>query len=283
MRGPGRAARSVLAVCGATLALAAAPAAAAPAGSPSRDVQLVYCLSDAHRVDLVAAAVRLGLLTADSGADSVRTVGARRRMPPLRWAEVREEDFARACSALMAATSGAPAAATPGAAEEDWFPTFLKGLPPLVVGVLLTLGGQIFERTSSEQRDMKRQLRSEESAFRTAVREYLADYEDDAGADHTAVRTSREALTVTLGRLPGPKARQRAALRAAEGIPLADPLPRVRDGAPLGMDARGHLTRAARAELDGALRAVVALDRGRVHWGWRTVREWFPRRSGAAV
>ncbi|WP_416983337.1 hypothetical protein [Streptomyces sp. T028] len=283
-RGPSRSARGVLAVCGAALALvAASPTVAAAAGSPSRDVQLVYCLSDAHRVDLVAAAVRLGLLTAESTTESVRSVGTPRQISSQRWADVHQKDFARACSALMAATAGTPVTAAPSPAEEDWFLTFVKGLPPLLVGVLLTLGGQLFERTSSERRELKKQLQSEESAFRWAVGAYLEAYEDDAGADHTAVRGCREGLIAALGRLPGSPARRRAARLVAADIPLGEPLPRVRDGAPLGKDARSDLARAERTSLNRALASLSGLDHGRVYWGWRSVRQWLPRRPGAAV
>ncbi|MER5755464.1 hypothetical protein [Streptomyces sp. NPDC002088] len=279
-----------MAVCGAALLLAAAaaPATAAPAVSGERDVQLVYCLDVPHRDDLVAAAVALGLLVPGgaAGQDSVRPVGSGGHMTLQRWAEQREEDFSRACSALMAAAADSREPAAQGSGGEDgWFVTFLKGLPVLAAGALLTLGGQLSERVSSERRQSHQRLRTDEAAFRGAARAYLAAYEGDADADHAAVRSAREALAGTLFQVPGPAARRRAAGLAVEGLPLAGPLPSSRDGSVLGTEDRAREARAAGDSVDRVLRSVSGLDRGVAHWGWRTVREWRVRRSepGAAV
>ncbi|MFF4833632.1 hypothetical protein [Streptomyces sp. NPDC001315] len=282
------------AVCGAALLLAAAtaPASAAPwsataAASGERDVQLVYCLAAAHRDDLVAAAVALGLLVPGgaAGQDSVRPVGSGGRMTLQRWAERREKDFSRACSALMAAGADSREPAAQGSDGDGWFVTFLKGLPVLAVGALLTLGGQLSERVSSERRQLRQRLRTDEAAFRGAARAYLAAYEDDADADHAAVRSAREALAGTLFQVPGPAARRRAAGLAVEGLPLAEPLPSSREGLVLGTEDRAREARAAGDAVDRVPRSVSGLDRGVAHWGWRTVREWRVRRlePGAAV
>ncbi|MFD7874226.1 hypothetical protein ACFV5G_08910 [Streptomyces sp. NPDC059766] len=312
------------AVCGTALLLAAgaAPASAAPSASDERDVQLVYCLSDAHRDDLVAAAVALGLLVPGStaGQDSVQpvrpvgsagpssatgaagpstspgapgptasasAVGSGGRMTLRQWAGRRTDDFTRACSALMAAAaadSGGPAAQGSGA-EDGWFETFLKGLPALAAGALLTLGGQLSERVSSERRLSRQRLRTDEAAFRGAARTYLAAYESDPEADHTAVRSTREAQAGTLFQIPGPAARRRAAALAVERLPLAGPLPASREGVVLGSEGRAREAREAGEAVDLVLRTVSDLDRGAAHWALRTVLEWRSGRTapGAAV
>ncbi|MFG2951559.1 hypothetical protein [Streptomyces adustus] len=313
------------AVCGTALLLAAgaAPASAAPSASDERDVQLVYCLSDAHRDDLVTAAVALGLLApgGTAGQDSVQpvrpagsagpsgaassvgpsgaaspvgpspsasagAVGSGGRMTLRQWAGRRTDDFTRACSALMAAEadSGGPAAQGSGA-EDGWFETFLKGLPALAAGALLTLGGQFSERVSSERRLSRQRLRTDEAAFRGAARTYLTAYESDPEADHAAVLSTREALAGTLFRISGPAARRRAAALAVERLPLAGPLPASREGVVLGSEGRAREAREAGEAVDLVLRTVSALDRGVAHWALRTVVEWRAGRTapGAAV
>ncbi|MGX1545045.1 hypothetical protein [Streptomyces adustus] len=302
------------AVCGTALLLAAgaAPASAAPSASDERDVQLVYCLADAHRDDLVAAAVALGLLVPGStaGQDSVQpvrpagsvgpsgaagsvgpsasaaAVGSGGRMTLRQWAGRRTDDFTRACAALMAAEadSGGPAAQGSGA-EDGWFETFLKGLPALAAGALLTLGGQFSERVSSERRLSRQRLRTDEAAFRGAARTYLTAYESDPEADHAVVLSTREALAATLFRIPGPAARRRAAALAVERLPLAGPLPASREGVVLGSEGRAREAREAGEAVDLVLRTVSDLDRGVAHWALRTVVEWRAGRTapGAAV
>ncbi len=282
--------RSAHAVTGTTLlllAVGAAPAFAAPAASDERDVQLVYCLDRDHRPDLVDAAVRLRVLRPDSvaGLDRVRPSGAGGRMTLERWAERREKDFERACSALMAAASEAPVAAAKDSGEESWIATFLKGLPLLAAGALLTLGGQFSERHSAERRLFKQQLSADESAYRTAVGEYLAGYEHDPRTDHSAVRTTREALAGTLSRVPGPSTRRAAARLAADGLPLAQPLPDARDGYLLDTDARADDAERERASVERHLRSISDLNRTLLHWSWLTLRTRIARRTapGAAV
>ncbi|WP_369245432.1 hypothetical protein [Streptomyces sp. R41] len=267
------------------LGVTAAPAFAAPGASEERDAQLVYCLDTSHRGDLVAAAVRLGLLKADAAAqDTVRPTGSGGRMTLEKWAERRQDDFGRACSALMAAESDSPGAAAKDTAEDDWFVTLLKSLPLLAAGALITLGGQLSERVSAERRQIKQQLDSGEAAFRTAVREYLAAYERDAHADHTAVLTARDALTGTLAQVAGPGARRSAARRLADELPLARPLPDARDGAFLGTHARAQEAQGVRQTVDGRLRIVPDLNGRALYWRWRTLREHpAPATPGAAA
>lgn len=286
-RSPVRGAHGLTAACGAVLLLAAAaPVSAAPSASGERDVRLVYCLAPAHRADLVTAAVALGLLTPDgtAGQDSVRPVGSAGRLTLQQWAGRREEDFSRACTALMSAAADPRAAAAQGSGGEDgWFVTFLKGLPVLAVGALLTLGGQFSERVSSERRQSRQRLRTDEAAFRGAARAYLTAYEGDAEADHTAVRSARETLAGTLFQVSGPEARRRAAVQAAEGLPLAEPLPSSRAGTVLGTDGRAAESRTAGDAVNRVLRAVSDLDRGVAHWVRRTVREWRVGRAGSGA
>lgn len=277
---------ALLTACSAVLLLPASPASATAPAAGEDDIRLVYCLDSAHRDDLVAAARRLGLLRAGGGpgTDSVRPKRSRTPMTVERWAERHEKDFARACSALMAADSGTPSAAGQDKGGDGWLLTFVRGLPLLLAGALLTVGGQMHERVSSERRQSRTQLIADEAAFRTSARTYLAAYEQDPHADHMAVRTARQALAGTLFRAPGPAARRRAARRVAEQLPLAEPLPASQGGRVLGTDARAGEARRAAEAVDGLLGAVAELDRSLVHWSLLTVRERNGRRTrGAAV
>ncbi|MFF7978653.1 hypothetical protein ACFZDK_05920 [Streptomyces sp. NPDC007901] len=279
---PGLSAVALTAVCacGAALLLsAAAPAWAGPAGSKERDVQLVYCLDPARLDSLVAAAVRLRLLRADSttGPAGVRPVGSAERLTAQEWADRHEADFSRACSALMAATSGSPATAAGkdgGGGGGGWLTALWQGVLLSAAGALLTLLGQTSERVSAERRELRRRLAAEEAAFRSTARTYLTDYESDPrGADHPAVRAAREALAATLLRVPGPEVRRRAARRLAEGLPLPRPLPAVRNGTVLGADARTGEARGPGEALDTLPGAVSDLDRPPGYWSLRAVRE----------
>ncbi|MFG2935883.1 hypothetical protein [Streptomyces sp. NPDC048282] len=267
---------TVVCACGAAVLLsAAAPAWAGPAGSKERDVQLVYCLDPARLDSLVAAAVRLRLLRADSttGPAGVRPVGSAGRLTAQQWADRHETDFARACSALMAASSDSPATAA-GTDGGGGLSALWQGVLLSAAGALLTLLGQTSERVSAERRELRRRLVAEEAAFRSAARTYLTDYESDPrGAGHPAVRAAREALAATLLRVPGPEVRRRAARRLAEGLPLPRPLPAVRNGTVLGADARTGEARAPGEALDALPGAVSDLDRPPGYWSLRAVRE----------
>ncbi|MFF8277233.1 hypothetical protein ACF05T_14160 [Streptomyces lateritius] len=276
-RAPGRSAAAAVvpraAAAAIALLAAAAPAFAAPPGSKERDVQLVYCLDSAHRGDLVTAAVRLGLLRPDvSTPKSVMpTAPPVGRMSPEAWAVRHEGDFSRACSALMAAGADAPGA--PAEKKEDgWFEAFLTSLPLLAVGALLTLGGQMSERLSTERRLLKQQLDAGATAFRTAARAYLTAYEADPQADHTAVVSAREALLGALAQVAGPGARRERAQALADGLPLAQPLPGARAGTLLGTAARARDAQEVRGSVERELRAVAELNGRALHWRWRTAR-----------
>ncbi|MDX3749384.1 hypothetical protein [Streptomyces sp. AK08-02] len=248
------------------LATGSAPAFASAAGgadSPERDAQLVYCLDPVHRADLLTAAVRLGLLKADVGVS------------PERWAKVHEEDFGRACTALMAAESDSPASASReggGGGEDGWFVALLKQLPLLLAGALLTLGGQSYERGQSERRALRQELGAAESAYRAAVREYLADYRQDERADHTAVRATRDALALVLSRVPEPPARRAAAERLADGLPLAEPLPRTAGRYLPDSQTRTRTADREQQSVNGWLRSLAELNRASLYWSWRTAR-----------
>ncbi|WP_329277365.1 hypothetical protein [Streptomyces sp. NBC_01451] len=246
------------------LAAGAAPAFGASAGgadSPERDARLVYCLDPVHRTDLLTAAVRLGLLKADA------------EVSPERWAKDHDDDFGRACAALMAAESDSPAAAAQsgGADGDGWLMTLVKQLPLLLAGALLTLGGQSYERVSSQRRSLRQELGTAESAYRAAVREYTTEHARETPADHPPVRAARDALFVALSRVPGPAARRAAAEELADGLPLAEPLPRT--GAYL-FDRETRVRDAAEehASAQRCLRSLSELNRGSLYWGWRTLR-----------
>lgn len=252
------------------LAAGAVPAFAASAGdanSPERDAQLVYCLAPTHRTDLLTAAVRLGLLK--DGA----------KVTPEQWAKDHDDEFGRACAALMAAESDSPgtAARAEEAAGDGWLLTALKQLPLLLLGALLALVGQSYERGSAERRSLRLELRTTENAYRDAVREYLDTYGVSYDrADHSAVRSAREALTVALSRVPGPAARLAAAEGIADGLPLAEPLPRNSGIYLLDDETRTRIANEEHASVASCLRSLPELNRAFPYWSWRT------RRSGSA-
>ncbi|MFJ3928348.1 hypothetical protein [Streptomyces sp. NPDC090022] len=255
-------------------------------GSKERDVQLVYCLDTAHRADLVAAGLRLGLLEPDTStaASVTPTADGAAAMTPETWADRHRDDFGRACAALMGAAADSPGAGGEAKKDDGWLTTFLAALPALVLGALLTLGGQASERLSTERRRIGQQLDASTAAYRAAAREYLRAYEDDAQADHTAVVTAREALDSALAQVDAPGARRSRARFLAETLPLAGPLPEFVDGERLGTDARGQQARDTRRSVDEALGGVSDLNRRALQWRWRTVRERLSRTDrGAAV
>ena len=225
-----------------------------------------------HRTDLLTAAVRLGLLKADD------------RVTPEQWAKGHDDDFGRACAALMAAESDSPATAVRAeeTGEDGWFMALVKQLPLLLAGALLTLGGQSFERRRSEQRSLQQELRTTESAYRTAVREYLAEYgQPERQPDHSAVRATREALAAALSRVPGPPARQAAAERLIDTLPLADPLPRLSRGYLVDSEDRTRGVNEQHGSVERCLRALPELNRSSSYWSWRRLRTRSAR-SGAA-
>ncbi|UIX34839.1 hypothetical protein [Streptomyces sp. GQFP] len=266
---PGRRRQVVTGAALLLLAAGAGPAFAVSAGdanSPERDAQLVYCLAPAHRTDLRTAAVRLGLLKADAD------------VTPEQWAKDHGDDFGRACAALMAAESDSPgtAAQAKEADKDGWLMTALKQLPLLLLGALLTLGGQSYERGSAERRSLRLELRTTENAYRDAVREYLDTYGVSyARADHSPVRSAREALTAALSRVPGPAARLAAAERIADGLPLAEPLPRSGDYL-LDSETRTRIANEEHTAVASCLRSLPELNRSFPYWSWRT------RRPGSA-
>ncbi|WP_327694649.1 hypothetical protein [Streptomyces sp. NBC_00459] len=255
------------------LATGAAPAFAASAGgadSPERDAQLVYCLDPVHRTDLLTAAVRLGLLKADD------------RVTPEQWSRDHDDDFGRTCAALMAADADSPgtAAQGEGADEDGWLMALLKQLPLLLVGALLTLGGQSFERGRSQQHALQQELATTESAYRVAAREYLAEYGLRERPDHSAVRATREALAAALSRVPGPPARRAAAERLADALPLADPLPWTSGEYLTDSEDRVRGANEEHALVERCLRALPELNRSSSYWSWYRARSRSAR-SGA--
>ncbi|MBO1330017.1 hypothetical protein [Streptomyces sp. VRA16 Mangrove soil] len=275
--GPGR---LILPLAAALIVLTAAgPALAAPAASKERDTQLVYCLGDAHRGALVDAAVRLGLVRPVPGAKDRVVVPGKGGGPMTadRWARREQDDFGRACDALMAAGSDRPGATS--GEDSGWLTTFVDSLPLLVAGAVLTLGGQYSERVNAERRRRRQQLEETSQAFRTAARQYLRAYEEQPTADHRTVVPAREALHGALAQITAGGARGRAARRAADDLPLPGQLPAAADGELYGTDERRHVAQTVRTAVDHQVRAVADLNRWAGYWWWRRLRE---RRDGGA-
>lgn len=256
-----------------------APTAATAADSgKERDVRLVYCLDTSHRAGLASAGVRLGLLKPGATADgAVRPTGGRAVAPMTltAWAERREDDFGRACDALMAAGSESPGSAVPK--DEDGWPAALltqwAQLPLVVLGALLTLLVQFWDRTLGERRQFKKQLETCRQTFRSAARLYLAAYERDPKADHGELLPAREALSGAFAEVEGAGAKGRAARRLADGLPLSQRLPENSEGVPLTPDGRKHEADRIRQLMDRQLLQAADLSRTFPYWWWRALRD----------
>lgn len=261
----------------------AAATAAADDGGKERDVRLVYCLDDSHRAGLASAAVRLGLLKPGATADGAvePTGGPAAPMTLTAWAERRDDDFGRACDALMAAGSESPGSAPED--EDGWLASLLTQwaqLPLVVLGALLTLLVQFWDRSLGERRSFKKRLETSRQTFRSAARLYLAAYERDPKADHAELLAAREALTGAFAEVEGTGARGRAARRLADGLPLSQRLPENGEGVPLGSDGRKHEADRVRQLMDRQLPQASDLSRTFVYWWWRALRD---RPTGSGV
>ncbi|MFI6370674.1 hypothetical protein [Streptomyces sp. NPDC050546] len=258
-----------------TLALLPATAGQAAADTGRSDVRLVYCLADEHRGELGDAAVRLGVVRRApgpaGGTDAVRVPGREGGVMSLdAWAGKRTDDFERVCDAVMAA-AGDP----PGASADKGgggLGGFTDGALLLVTGAVLTVLGQKTERISAERRTHGRQLTAAVLEFRRIAWLYLAEYEQVAETDHAEVARARATLTGLLALVPGPAARRAAARALAGSLPLADGLPRIRDGRLLQPQDRKNEADTVRTTLDRQTREVGELLRPAPVWWLRGSR-----------
>ncbi|MFF7334395.1 hypothetical protein ACIQU5_27560 [Streptomyces sp. NPDC090306] len=229
----------------------------ASADDGEQDVRLVYCLGDGHRAGLAEAAVRLGLVVRGAAADTVVPPGGGGSPVSLEsWERRRPDDFARACDALMTAEGDSPGKSSGG----GWGGTvlaFVQSVCLLAVGAAISLTSQ----STSERRHRERQLTTDLREFRRIACLYLTAYEADPTTAHDEVRRARETLGGTLALVPGRGARRRSAQLLAETLPLADRLPRSRDGADLGPQERRAESARVRAVLDRQTREIGALTR----------------------
>lgn len=133
--------RVVLALSGAAVVVCLPVAALADSGTHAlRDAQRVYCLSPAHRDELVEAAVTLGLarrtaspgrpdgLAPPAGPDTTSRT-------PEEWRHARPADFDRACAALVA--SAGITVTEPGGSGSRGVSGTLTALIPVVAGAVL--------------------------------------------------------------------------------------------------------------------------------------------------
>ncbi|MGW0861525.1 hypothetical protein [Streptomyces koelreuteriae] len=258
-----------------TLPLLPATAGQAAADTGRSDVRLVYCLADEHRGDLRDAAVRLGVVGRVpgpvGGTDAVRVPGGKGGVMSLDdWADKRQGDFARVCDAVMAA-AGEPAGASADQGGGG-LGGFADGALLLATGAVLTVLGQKTERISAERRTHGRQLSAAVLEFRRIAWLYLAEYEQVAETDHAEVSRAREALSGLLALVPGPAPRRAAARLLADSLPLADRLPRSRDGELLRPNDRKNEADAVRTILDRQTREVGDLLRPAPVWWLRGSR-----------
>ncbi|MFC9683633.1 hypothetical protein [Streptomyces sp. NPDC056948] len=247
-----------------TLPLLTATAGQAAADTGRSDVRLVYCLADEHRGELGDAAVRLGVARPApgpvGGADAVRVPGRKGGVMPLDdWADKHPGDFERVCDAVMAAAGEAPGASADQGG--GGLGGFADGALLLATGAVLTVLGQKTERISAERRTHGRQLTAAVLEFRRIAWLYLAEYEQVAETDHAEVARARTTLTGLLALVPGPAARRAAARLLADSLPLADRLPRSREGQLLQPHDRKSEADAVRTTLDRQTREVGDLLR----------------------
>lgn len=248
---------ATVAVSLAALALLPPFAGRASAADGDQDVRLVYCLGAEHRAGLAEAAVQLGLVVSGGSADTVVPPGRAGSPVSLQsWARRHPDDFARACDALMTAEGDSHDTASGGGWSGSVL-AFVQSVLLLAAGAAISLFGQ----STSERRHRDRQLTTDLREFRRIAWLYLTAYEADPTTGHDEVRRARETLGGTLALVPGRGARHRSAQLLAESLPLADRLPRSRDGAELGPGERRAESARVRTVLDRQTREIGALIR----------------------
>ncbi len=264
---------------------AAGPAAhASPAAGPataSDDVYTVFCLAPDNRAQTAAAAVRLGVARAVPGHQDMIAVGTGRAAAPLtlpRWAAAHPAAFRRVCAAVVGAAAVAPAEAdaTGGDGSDGLGRTALL----TAIGAGITLLAQFVERGTARRRERADSLGQACSAYAEQVLTFLSGWVDNPHGDFAEVRSARTSLAVTLRTLPGHGARRTAAVRLAEGLPLADEPDATVEAGLMGLRA---LSRQEREELTARLRASLSDALGEAQELAGSSPRWHLRHAGRAA
>lgn len=177
-------------------------AGAAPALT---DAQLVYCLAQQHRTELVGAAGALGLVTADSRPEHVvRAAGGRARRLSA-WAKERPTDFERACKALVDAS-----ALDQAGPADSGKPPFLEWFLPLLVGAGLTWAATEYRSARDHSRSAANEIRAASGTFRAAVGDYVRAWVGTtvgAAPSMATLDQARRNLAASLARATGHRKR----------------------------------------------------------------------------
>ncbi|MEO3813821.1 hypothetical protein ABGB17_32900 [Sphaerisporangium sp. B11E5] len=222
------------------------PAGAAHADDDA-DLRAVYCLSAAHREQVVEAAVNLRLGAAVHGEPGSLKVG--RWTYPLRaWRDQHPDDFGRACDALLATVPQLVTDEKPGA-----LPPFVELLLPVLAGALLTLAVQRVDAAVTRRQASRDALLQAAGHFRRAAHEYVTAWIDNPRTPGDAVSARAFELQVELAK------HKVSGRHRAEAAKLADDLPVPYDVAPGGTGGTG-LNHAQRREAgEQELRRVATL------------------------
>lgn len=145
---------------------AVSPRLTGTAYADDADARAVYCLAPAHRADLVAAAVTLGLAESAPNGDRLRVDGPART--PEQWRHRRPADFDRACDALIDAAR----LVTPDRPDSGWTAIW-QVLLPVTAGALLTVLTSEWRGARDRGRDRAARLRTVCADFTRTARSYL--------------------------------------------------------------------------------------------------------------
>ncbi|MFC6086398.1 hypothetical protein [Sphaerisporangium aureirubrum] len=220
------------------------------------DLRTVYCLSAAHREQVVEAAVNLALGTAVPGDPASLTAGSWTYTLPA-WRTHRPADFERACSALLATVPRLVTDEEPGG-----LPPYVDLLLPVLAGALLTLAVQRVDAAVTRGNAAREALLGAASRFGVTAHEYVNAWIDNSGTPPDAVSQRAFELRVELLKyqLLG---RHRAAVDG-----LLDDLPTGYDlnaahggGAPLNYARRSEAGREELTRVAGLVARAEALAR----------------------
>ncbi|WP_214411921.1 hypothetical protein [Sphaerisporangium fuscum] len=197
------------------LAVLGAPRAAAAGDGADDDLQRVYCLSAAHRAQLVAAAASLELV--QPMADSMHDLSIRSRQYTVEeWRRAAPDDFARACSALMATVPQLKPADEPNPLLSA-----LDVVLPLVAGSLLTLAVQRLDARANRRQQQREELRRAAARYRLAAHDYVDAWVDDPGTSDAEVSRTAFELAAELEKVRHARGGHERVDRILAALPVA--------------------------------------------------------------
>lgn len=148
------------------LGWSAVAAGACSSNALAADRNTVFCLSQAHRGELIEAAVNLGLSAPVASSDRV-WLSDGRNLDPAAWRAERPRDFDRACAAISQ---------PPRAAQPNLLRTGLLPFGTAVLAAILTFIGTRIRDSTLRGEQQAQALRAAFSAFSAATESYLRQW-----------------------------------------------------------------------------------------------------------